>query len=103
MPWHTANLPAEPPVSPSLLPVQAGGHALVLTSVGGVWYAVEDRCSHAGCAFSEDGEIDGFNLICNCHGSEFDIRDGQPLEPPADEPIATFPVRVEAGMIEVEL
>jgi len=102
MPWHTTNLPAEPPPSPSLLPVQVDGRALVLTSVGGEWYAVEDRCSHAGCAFSEDGEIDGFHLICNCHGSEFDIRDGQPLQPPADEPIATFPVRVATGMIEVE-
>jgi len=102
MTWHRTDLAADDIGAGTLRAAVVAGTRVVVVARDGLWYAVEDRCSHAGCAFSEDGEIDGFHLICNCHGSEFDIRDGQPLQPPADEPIATFPVRVATGMIEVE-
>jgi len=78
-----------------------GTHILVV-GWSGDWYAIEDRCSHAGCRFSEDGEIAGFHAICDCHGSEFDVRTGDVLSAPAREPIATFRVRIKAGMIEIE-
>ena len=76
---------------------------LVLALVEGRWYAVEDRCSHAGCAFSEDGAIDGAHVICDCHGSEFDLRTGAVVRPPAVVPIATFSVRIADGRVEVEV
>lgn len=65
-----------------------------------VW-AIEDRCSHAGCAFSTDGEVDGRVVICNCHGSEFDVFTGEVLVPPAEERIRVIPIRVVEGSIEV--
>jgi nitrite reductase/ring-hydroxylating ferredoxin subunit len=71
--------------------------------VGEVLWAIADRCSHANCAFSTDGEIDGLTAICDCHGSEFDVRTGQALTPPADEPITVYRVRRELGRIEVDL
>lgn len=70
------------------------GTAMLLVAWSGQWYAIEDRCSHAGCRFSEDGEIDEFRVICDCHGSEFDVRTGDRLAPPAVDPIATFGVRI---------
>lgn len=76
---------------------------VLLARVGGTWWAVENRCSHAGCAFDADGEIDGVALICNCHGSEFDLRTGAVLAPPADEPIASHPTRVVNGRVQVDL
>jgi nitrite reductase/ring-hydroxylating ferredoxin subunit len=76
---------------------------IVLAAIGRAWYAVEDRCSHAGCAFSTDGELDGTTLVCDCHGSEFDIRTGEVLRMPARTPISTFRTRVVDGMVEVEL
>ena len=103
MPWHRTDLPADPPNAPTLTPIAVAGRALVLSSAGGEWFAVEDRCSHAGCAFSEDGAIEGDRLICDCHGSEFDIRTGAVMAPPAVDPIATFAVRVSGGRLEVEL
>lgn len=65
------------------------------------WWAIIDKCSHAGCSFTDDGEIVSGVAICNCHGSEFDIRTGAPLSIPATEPIQTFPVRVVDGWIEI--
>jgi nitrite reductase/ring-hydroxylating ferredoxin subunit len=80
-----------------------GGTPILLASADGRWFAIEDRCSHAGCAFSTDGELDGTTLICDCHGSEFDIRTGEPLVMPANEPIRSYPVRETDGRLEVEL
>lgn len=79
------------------------GRDLFVALWEGGWYAVEDRCSHAGCAFSEDAEVDGPRIVCNCHGSEFDLRTGQPVHGPAIRPVRTFPTRVTEGVLEVEL
>ncbi len=76
---------------------------LLLVRLNDDWFAVEDRCSHADCSFSSDGEIDGGTVICNCHGSEFDVRTGEVLVAPAIDPIRTFPVRDSHGNLEVEL
>jgi nitrite reductase/ring-hydroxylating ferredoxin subunit len=103
MRWHRTALAADAPVPRAPRPMVIDGRAIILTAWDDRWYAIEDRCSHAACAFSEDGEIDGFQAICDCHGSEFDVRTGRPLRGPAREPIATFRVRVVSGLIEVEL
>lgn len=103
MPWHDTALPVDPsPGSAAVVPVTVGETAIVLVAWEGRWYAIEDRCSHAGCSFMDDGEIDGFLAICNCHGSEFDVRTGRVARPPAREPILTYPVRVDGGRIQVE-
>ena len=67
------------------------------------WFAVEDRCTHAGCAFSEDADLHGYEIVCNCHGSEFDIRTGAVRRGPAERPVRTFPVRVADDRLEVDL
>ncbi len=85
------------------LPLDVDGLAIVLAAVDGTWYGVEDRCTHAGCAFSEDAELIGVVISCNCHGSEFDIRTGEVRRGPAERPIRTMPVRVAGGQLEVEL
>ncbi|MFI0431535.1 MAG: non-heme iron oxygenase ferredoxin subunit [Candidatus Nanopelagicales bacterium] len=65
--------------------------ALVLTE--GELYAVDDRCSHADVSLSE-GEVEGCFIECWLHGSQFDLRTGQPTCLPANAPIATFAVTV---------
>jgi nitrite reductase/ring-hydroxylating ferredoxin subunit len=42
-------------------------------------------------------------VLCNCHGSEFDIRTGAVLSGPAERPIRTVPTRVAAEGLEVDL
>lgn len=84
------------------LPVRVVGLDVVLARVDGAWYGVEDRCTHAGCAFSEDAALEGAVIVCDCHGSEFDLRSGEVVRGPADRPVRTFPVRVRADRIEVE-
>ncbi len=99
MAWH--RIVAAPDSEWTRLTV--AGIDLLVVRVGDDWHAVEDRCSHANCAFSTDGELDGTTLICNCHGSEFDVVTGAPLVMPAVDPIRTFGVRRRAGSLEVDL
>jgi nitrite reductase/ring-hydroxylating ferredoxin subunit len=85
------------------LRLRVAGVRFVVAEVDGAWYGVEDRCSHAGCAFSDDASLEGPDIVCNCHGSEFDIRTGEVRRGPAEEPIRTFPVRLAGGRLEVDL
>ena len=71
---------------------------------GGELVAMEDRCSHDGGNLLE-GELDQERCAVECprHGSWFDLRTGRPLNLPAYVPVDTFPVRVEDGVIKLEV
>jgi nitrite reductase/ring-hydroxylating ferredoxin subunit len=99
MAWHTVDISPDSRV----FAVRIAGWDVLMIDTEAGWLAVEDRCSHADCSFSADGEVDGSTVICNCHGSEFDLRTGDVLVPPAFDPIRTFPVRSTDGRLEVEL
>jgi len=44
--------------------------------------------------------LEGDQLTCPRHGARFCIRTGEALTPPAYEPAAVFPVRVQGGMVQ---
>ncbi|GAB2889416.1 non-heme iron oxygenase ferredoxin subunit [Streptomyces deserti] len=61
-------------------------------------FAIHDVCSHSAVSLSE-GEVDGCTVECWLHGSRFDLRTGQPLDPPATRPVPVYPVRIEDGCV----
>lgn len=63
---------------------------------------VENKCPHRGGPLS-DGIISGAAVVCPLHGRRFDLESGMAVR--ASEPacIATFPTRVENGIIFVNL
>ena len=65
-------------------------------------YAIHDRCSHRGCSLS-DGELEGEEIVCACHGSRFSVRDGSLRHGPATSPQPAFQVRNRDGRVEVRL
>ena len=73
---------------------------VLICNVDGELYAIEDVCTHDEASFVQ-GELDGCEIECPRHGARFDVRTGEVLEPPAYEPIQTFKVRIENGMIQV--
>jgi len=66
------------------------------------YYAIEDKCSHDGGELAS-GECEGDNIICPRHGAKFCILNGKALTPPAYEDIETFPVRLQDGMIQIDI
>ncbi|WP_024302711.1 non-heme iron oxygenase ferredoxin subunit [Pseudogulbenkiania sp. MAI-1] len=77
------------------------GVPVAVFNVNGRYYAIEDLCTHEAETLSE-GDILDENIICPRHGSMFSLVTGEALTPPAYEPVATFPVRVENGMVQVK-
>ncbi|WP_067441574.1 Rieske (2Fe-2S) protein [Nocardioides jensenii] len=63
-------------------------------------YATSNYCTHLDCLLSSGKLVDD-GLGCSCHGSVFDLETGEPVSPPATEPIAVYPVREEDGEIFV--
>jgi cytochrome P450/nitrite reductase/ring-hydroxylating ferredoxin subunit len=82
--------------------VETGGRAVCLGRVAGEWVAFDDTCTHEECSLA-GGELDGAVIVCPCHGSEFDVRTGDVLSPPALEPLPIYEVRVDGGAILVRL
>jgi 3-phenylpropionate/trans-cinnamate dioxygenase ferredoxin component len=68
----------------------------------GSWAAFDNTCTHEECPLAE-GDLEGDRITCYCHSSAFDVRTGELLRGPAQEPIAVYPVRVADGELEVEL
>ena len=77
---------------------------IMVVNCGGQLLAIEDRCSHDDGPLAE-GEIDVAKCTVECprHGSLFDLRSGTPLTLPAYEPVESFPVTVEDGVVRVEV
>ncbi|MDQ6968968.1 MAG: non-heme iron oxygenase ferredoxin subunit [Mariprofundus sp.] len=75
---------------------------IAVFNLEGQYYAIEDVCSHDGGELAS-GLCEGDQIICPRHGARFCIRDGRSLTPPAYEDIDTFPVRVENGMVQVDV
>jgi nitrite reductase/ring-hydroxylating ferredoxin subunit len=63
-------------------------------------FAIHDRCSHRGCSLRE-GELNGEEIVCACHGSRFALRDGAVRQGPATSPQPAFATRVSDGRIEL--
>lgn len=84
--------------------VPAGPIVVGVYNVGGELYAIEDRCSHDDGPLAEgDWDPEECVVVCPRHGSKFDLRTGRPLTLPAYLPVDTYPVRVEDGMVKVEV
>lgn len=73
---------------------------LLLFRDAGTVYAIHDRCSHRGCSLS-DGEVDGHHIVCACHGSRFDLRNGALDRGPATAPQPAFQARERDGVLEI--
>ena len=67
-------------------------------------YAFDDLCTCAeqSCPLS-GGLLTGTALMCQCHGSRFDITTGTPLNGPATASLNTYEVREVDGEIQIRV
>ena len=86
----------------AMVKVELAGREILLCHSKGQVFAVANKCSHAdeelACGCMRSGWI-----ACPAHGARFNLETGEPMNPPATEAIATFPVRVVDGMVEVQV
>ena len=80
--------------------VAAAGEHLLLCNVDGALYAIADLCTHDRGPLGE-GRLRGATIECPRHGARFDVRDGSVVSPPAVRDLATYPLRIVDGKVEV--
>ena len=86
------------------LPLAAavGGAEIGIFLVDGALHAIENVCPHA-FALLTDGYVEGDEIECPLHQAVFRISSGECLREPADRDLATYPVKVEDGVILVQV
>jgi nitrite reductase/ring-hydroxylating ferredoxin subunit len=84
--------------------VEVEGHQVALVNVEGSFYAVDNECPHRGGWLGE-GELNldwsEWALECPLHGSIFDVRTGEVLNPPATDAVRTYPVEIDGGAVRI--
>jgi 3-phenylpropionate/trans-cinnamate dioxygenase ferredoxin subunit len=76
-------------------------HRYLIVNADNQIYAVDDQCSHEEVSLYL-GCIQDHNIKCSLHGSRFCLKTGQPLEEPANEPIGTYPVKIDDNQILIQ-
>lgn len=86
----------------TMLALDVKGVHLLLARIGGEVSALSGTCTH------EDADLGlGFiiedRVVCPLHLSQFDLRTGQVLNPPATAPLRSYNLKIEDGTIFVEV
>ena len=100
MPWYEI-MPLDDLWIGEMLGVEAGGVKVLLINVEGAVQAYLDRCPHRASRLSE-GNLEGLILTCATHLWEFNALTGRGINPESSK-LIRFPVRIENGMIYVEV
>ena len=83
----------------SMTPVEIDGHEVLVVYQGGIFYALEDRCTH------DNGILHGGELLegavkCERHGAKFDLETGRPTLP-AVKKIRLYQTEIEDDRVFV--
>jgi nitrite reductase/ring-hydroxylating ferredoxin subunit len=83
---------------------RVGGVGIALCKIAGQVYATSEMCSHDDCSLEDFGKIvEDAQVECICHGARFQIKTGAVTRLPATVPLKTYPVKVEADEVWVDV
>jgi 3-phenylpropionate/trans-cinnamate dioxygenase ferredoxin subunit len=84
--------------------VEIGELPVAVFNADGEFYCLDDVCSHALASLSE-GElhVEQCAVECPLHGSQFDLRTGEPTSLPAVEPVMVHQIEERDGELWVSL
>ena len=79
-----------------------GTDQVLVVHSNGRLYAMQGICSHEYFELDK-GFLTAGTLTCALHLSRFDLETGEPLDPPAEVPLAVYPVVIEDGRIIIDV
>jgi nitrite reductase/ring-hydroxylating ferredoxin subunit len=86
----------------SVISREVGDELVAIYNIGGTYYATEARCTH-GLADLADGTLMGDEIECSFHFGAFNVKTGQPTQPPCFIALKTFKTEVRDGQVFVDL
>ena len=84
------------------LRVEVHGEPVAVVRSAGQVFAIRDVCSHAEVALSE-GDVEDCQIECWLHGSNFDLRTGEPSGLPAVDPVPVYTATLDGDQVMVSL
>jgi 3-phenylpropionate/trans-cinnamate dioxygenase ferredoxin component len=75
---------------------------VLVVHVNGRFHALQGTCSHEYFELDR-GFLTAGTLTCALHLSRFDLEDGEPLDPPAELPLAVYDVTVVDGRVTIDV
>ncbi len=86
-----------------VIPVELDGNQYAIyRSLGDQYYATDGLCTHESTPLA-DGLVMGYVIECPKHNGRFDYRTGEGKGAPICINLATYPVKVEGGVVYVDL
>jgi len=82
--------------------LQVQGKKYLLAHGDSAYFIVDEMCSHEDSSLYL-GCVQGDKIKCSLHGSRFQLQTGAPLDEPADEPIQTYPLKLEGNAIFMQV
>ncbi len=92
-----SSLPEGQPTNAEL-----NGVAIALVKLGETVHAVNDTCTHAEASFCDGGHVEGDCIVCPLHYGSFRLADGEVNDPPADEPLRVYEVKIDGDDVLVK-
>ena len=86
--------------------VTVGSQSFLITQPSkGVYRAFSASCTHRGCGIGpmdpKKNAVQGGVVTCNCHGAQFNPKDGAVVRGPATAALTKYTVKVYAGYLFV--
>ncbi len=98
---HAAEISELPEGTP--VRVSIGREEIALVRQGNTVHAVSDACTHSEFSLSDGGHVEDGCIICSLHCGSFRLSDGEACDPPADDPIRVFEVRLDGDDVLVKV
>jgi len=81
--------------------VHLDGQGVAVFNLDGTFHATQAECTHEGGPLNE-GKVDDETVTCPWHGSCFNVKTGEVLHGPAQQPIQTFKVTNDGAIGRIE-
>ena len=101
MAWHNSISAAEL-AEGEVCGIQIGDKAIALYRINGDVFATSNICTHEYALLS-DGYLDGDCVECPLHAAVFHVPTGEVRDGPTSCALQTYPVRLQDGVIMVEI
>lgn len=75
---------------------------VLVVNLNGQFHATQGVCTHEYFELDR-GALTGDSVMCTLHMSRFSLLDGEVIDPPAELPLAVYPVVVEGGRVLIEV
>ena len=82
--------------------IRVGERNIAIFNLSGRFVTIENECPHRGGPLC-DGIVAGTTVVCPLHGWRFDLETGMAVRASLPSCVATYPTRVEGGIILVAL